>query len=573
MATLDFDQIFALAVQYHRQGRLTEAIAGYRRAIALRPGAASAHNNLAVACREAGLTAEAIAASRSAVMLAPHRVEMHLNLGNLLRESGDVDEAIAAHHQGLRVAPNFALGFSNLGVALQEAGRVEEAIESYRQAMRLDPGAVVAHSNLLYAMHFDPRCDARMILEEHLRWAALHADALGEKAPPCENERSPERMLRVGYVAHRFGDHVIGRFMLPLLRSHDRGQFEPFCYSAATSLGAELPDAGATWRSTRGLSDEQLAQLIRQDRIDILVDLGLHMSGSRLLTFARKPAPVQVTYLAYCSTSGLRAMDYRLTDGYLDPPSTGSGQALGEEDQNYVERSVRLETYWRYDPPADASAPGPLPAASNGHVTFGSMNHFSKITAQTLRVWGRLLTEVPNSRLILHARPGSHRRRVVELLGAAGVSAERVEFAGFVPTPQYFEQYRRIDIGLDPSPYAGGTTTLDALWMGVPVVTLSGKTAVGRGGVSILSNLGLEHLIATTLEQYVQIARGLAGDLPRLGGLRESLRQRMRQSPILDASRFARNVEATFRQMWREWCARPLFSPSPGTPGEGQRGG
>ena len=201
------------------------------------------------------------------------------------------------------------------------------------------------------------------------------------------------------------------------------------------------------------------------------------------------------------------------------------------------------------------------------------MNHFSKITAQTLRVWGRLLTEVPNSRLILHARPGSHRRRVVELLGAAGVSAERVEFAGFVPTPQYFEQYRRIDIGLDPSPYAGGTTTLDALWMGVPVVTLSGKTAVGRGGVSILSNLGLEHLIATTLEQYVQIARGLAGDLPRLGGLRESLRQRMRQSPILDASRFARNVEATFRQMWREWCARPLFSPSPGTPGEGQRGG
>ena len=547
MARLGFEQIFPLAVQYHREGRLSEAIAGYRRAIELRPSSASAHNNLAVACREAGLTLEAIAASRAAVRLAPHRVEMHLNLGNLLRETGNVDEAIAAYQSGLRVAPNFAPGFSNLGVALQDAGRLDEAIECYRRAVVLDPGAMVAHSNLLYTMHFDPRCDAGTILREHRNWAAKHAEPLRGQIRPHENERSPERMLRIGYVAQRFHDHVIGRFMLPLLRSHDRGQFQVFCYADTTELSAELRDSGATWRSTRGLSDEQLAQLIREDRIDILVDLGLHMSGGRLLTFARKPAPVQVTYLAYCSTSGLSAMDCRLTDRYLDPP--------GQGDENYVERSVRLaETYWCYDPPAGVSEPGAPPAASSGRVTFGSFNHFSKVTAPALATWGRLLREVANSRLILHARPGSHRQRVQQVLLETGVSVERVEFAGFVATPQYFEQYRRIDIALDPFPYAGGTTTLDALWMGVPVVTLAGQTAVGRGGVSILSNLELTDLIASTPDQYVQIARQLAGDLPRLESLRESLRQRMLALPLTDAPRFARHVEAAYRQMWREWC-------------------
>jgi protein O-GlcNAc transferase len=552
MPSLTFDQIFSLAVQYHREGKLAEAIAGYRRAIELRPASASAHNNLAVACREAGLTREAIAASRSAVRLAPQRVEMYLNLGNLLRETGNVDEAIAVYQEGIRLAPNFAPGLSNLGVALQDAGRLDEAIECYRQAVRLDPGAIVAHSNLLYTMHFDPRCDAKAILQEHLRWGQIHAEPLKGEIRPHAHERSAERPLRIGYVAARFHDHVIGRFMLPLLRAHDRERFVTFCYADMTGLTEELKEAGGTWRSTRGLSDEQLAGLVRQDRIDILVDLGLHMSGSRLLTFARKPAPVQATYLAYCSTSGFSAIDYRLTDPYLDP--------IGE-DENYVERSVRLaESYWCYDPPGDAPDPGPLPALSNGLVTFGCFNHFSKVTEAALRIWGRLLVAVPDSQLILHAREGGHRERVRRLLAECGVAAERVSFAGFVATEQYFQRYCQVDIALDPFPYAGGTTTLDALWMGVAVVTLRGRTAVGRGGVSILSNLKLPELIATTHEQYVQIAGELAADLPRMAALRQSLRQRMRESPLTDATRFARNVETAYRQMWRDWCTCSINS-------------
>jgi predicted O-linked N-acetylglucosamine transferase (SPINDLY family) len=547
MPSLSYDQIFALAVQYHRQGRLAEAIAGYRRAIELRPTSASAHNNLAVACREAGLTAEAIDASRNAVRLAPQRIEMHLNLGNLLRETGNVDDAIAVYRQAISLRPTFAPALSNLGVALQDAGRLDEAIDCYREAVRLDPTAAVAHSNLVYTMHFDPRSGSKAILQEAQRWSALHAEPLKGEIKSHENDRSPERNLRIGYVGDRLHDHVIGRFMQPLLAAHDRTQFRVICYADTTGLPDELRRVADVWQSTRGMTDEQVAQLVRQDRIDILVDLGLHMSGSRLLAFARKPAPVQVTYVAYCSTSGLSTMDYRLTDPFLDPPEFG--------DENYVERSIRLpETYWCYGPPVNVGESGALPAIANGHVTFGCLNHFSKTTSVTLQVWARLLREVPSSRLMLHGREGSHRERAKAMLAEGGVAADRISFVGFVPTSDYFKCYRQIDIALDPFPYAGGTTTLDALWMGVPVVTLSGQTAVGRGGVSILSNLKLPELIAATHDQYVQIASELASDLPRLESLRSSLRRRMLESPLTDAPRFARRVEAAYRQMWRQWC-------------------
>jgi protein O-GlcNAc transferase len=280
------------------------------------------------------------------------------------------------------------------------------------------------------------------------------------------------------------------------------------------------------------------------------VDLTMHMAGSRLLAFARRPAPVQVTYLAYCGTTGLDAINYRLTDPYLDPP--------GAEEGAYAEESVRLpETYWCYRPMAEAPAVGELPALRAGHVTFGCVNHFCKASVPALETWAALLRAVPGSRLLLHAEPGAHRQRVRDLFTGYGVAPERVEFSGLVSLPAYFELYRQLDIALDPFPFGGGTTSCDALWMGVPLVTLAGRTAVGRSGASILSNLGLPRLIAQDAEQYVRIAADLAADVKQLAELRAALRDRMLASPLMDAPRLARHVEAAYRAVWRRWCASP----------------
>jgi predicted O-linked N-acetylglucosamine transferase (SPINDLY family) len=296
-----------------------------------------------------------------------------------------------------------------------------------------------------------------------------------------------------------------------------------------------------------GVTDERMAQLVREDQIDVLVDLTMHMARNRMLLFARKPAPVQVTYLAYCSTTGLETMDYRLTDPHLDPP--------GMNDAYYSEQSIRLpETYWCYPLHEQSPQAGPPPAPSGGEVTFGCLNNFCKVSPAALELWIQLLRATPKSQLILHAYEGSHRQRVRDLLEHEGIDPQRLKFVGMVSLSEYFKRYEQIDVGLDPFPCNGGTTTCDALWMGVPVVTLAGRTAVGRGGVSILANVGLPELIAQTPQQYVQIATDLAGDLPRLGELRRTLRARMQASPLMDAPRFARNIEAAYRQMWRNWC-------------------
>jgi predicted O-linked N-acetylglucosamine transferase (SPINDLY family) len=389
-----------------------------------------------------------------------------------------------------------------------------------------------------------------MIYEEHRRWSQQFAEPLRKFIQPHLNNRDAERPLRVGYVSPDFRDHPVGRFLVSLLAAHDGNRFEVFCYSdvrRADRFTGLLRGHARQWRNTLGLADERMAQLIREDQIDVLVDLTMHMARNRLLLFARKPAPVQVSYLAYCSTTGLETMDYRLTDPHLDPP--------GMNDAYYSEKSVRLpETYWCYPLHEQSPDVSPPPAPSAGEVTFGCLNNFCKVSAETLDLWIKLLRATPKSNLILQAGEGSHRQRVRDLLERQGIDPRRAKFVGWVPLSEYFKRYEQIDVGLDPFPCNGGTTTCDALWMGVPVVTLAGRTAVGRGGVSILANVNLPELIAQTPEQYVQIATDLAGDLPRLAELRRTLRGRMQGSALMDAPRFARNIEGAYRQMWRNWC-------------------
>jgi predicted O-linked N-acetylglucosamine transferase (SPINDLY family) len=263
--------------------------------------------------------------------------------------------------------------------------------------------------------------------------------------------------------------------------------------------------------------------------------------------FARKPAPVQVTYLAYCSTTGIDAMDCRLSDPYLDPPEI--------DESVYVEKTVRLpRTYWCYQVPLDVPDVSPLPAASAGNITFGCLNNYCKVTKPTWRAWYQILRQVPQSKLVVHADRGKHREVARQRMAEAGVDPNRLEFADFLPPLEYFRFYHTLDIVLDPFPYAGGTTTCDAMWMGVPVVTLAGQTAVSRGGFSLLSDVGLPELVARDVNQYVRIAADLASDVNRLAELRSTLRQKMLASPILDAPQFARDVEAALRWMWRQWC-------------------
>ncbi len=301
------------------------------------------------------------------------------------------------------------------------------------------------------------------------------------------------------------------------------------------------------WRDISGMSDEDAAALVRQDQIDILIDLALHMAGNRLLLFARKPAPVQATFAGYPGSTGLEAMDYRLTDPYLDPP--------GHNDAFYSEKSIRLpDSFWCYDPQSDQPAVNPLPALANGFVTFGCLNNFSKINEPVLKLWAMVLHAVADSRLVLLTPPGSQRRITGDALKQEGIEPQRVEFAPPLPREQYLELYQRIDIGLDSFPYNGHTTSLDSFWMGVPVVTLVGQTAVARAGWCQLCNLGLQDLAANDAAQFVQIATALAEDLNRLAEMRSTMRQRMQQSPLMDTQRFTYNIEMAYRQMWKQWC-------------------
>jgi predicted O-linked N-acetylglucosamine transferase (SPINDLY family) len=531
-------------------GRFDEAIGFYRRAIALSPNFVDAHNNLGTALREARRLDEAIAAYREAIRLRPNYAEAHSNLGIALSRKGLLDEAIAAYQQAIRLQPNLAAPHSNLGNALVRLGLAEEAIACYRRAIALNPDFVDAHSNLVKTLHSHPAYDAKMIQQELTAWSARHAEPLRRLIQPHGNLCDPERRLRIGYVSAVFFQKSLGQSILPLLKHHDRRQFEVFCYSSGGETDAltdKLQGHAEPWRDIAAVPDAQAAQQIRQDGIDILVDLMLHSANNRLLLFAHEPAPIQLTYLGYCSSSGLSSMDYRLSDPYLDPPEA--------DISVYTEKTIRLpQTYWCYNPPDSAPEVVVPPAAKAKHITFGSLNSYSKVSRAMLELWGKVMQATPNSRMIIHALASDRANEVLHRFMAQGIGPERIEFVGWQPQDQYLNTYSRIDVVLDTHPWTGGITSCDALYMGVPVVTLTGSTAVSRGTSSVLHNIALEDLIARSPQQYVQIAAALAQDLPRLEKLRRELRDRMRNSPLMNAEKITRDIETIYREIWRDWC-------------------
>lgn len=536
-----------------RQGQLDEAIAAHRRALQFKPGYPEAHNDLGNALRDRGRLDEAIASYHEAIRLKPCYPEAYNNLGNALRDGRQLDDAVAACRRALELKPDFLEALSTLGSALASQGELDEAIAAFRHALRLKPDDAGIHSNLVSTLHFHPGHNARTIAEEQQRWDRQFGEPLKRFVLPHANDPAVAGPLRIGYVSPDFRNHVVGRNLLPLFECHDPKSFEILCYSGVVrpdKLTAQFRRSSRQWRSTVGVTDEALADMIRRDGVDILVDLSQHMAGNRLPMFARKPAPIQVSFAGYPESAGLEAIAYRISDRYLE--GGASDEATGRKEQ------VRLiDSFWCYHTAGIEVAVNPLPALESGTVTFGCLNNFCKINEPVLSLWARVLRKVNDSRLILLASVGKHRQRALEALEREGVEGRRVEFVEFLPHREYLEMYHRLDIVLDTFPYNGHTTNLDALWMGAPVVTLAGETTVSRAGLSQLTNLGLPELIAHSETEYMGIAESLARDLPRLAELRSSLRARMEASLLMDAPRFARNIEAAYRSIWRAWRHNP----------------
>lgn len=536
---------------FRRRGRLDEAVGTYLRAIALQPGVPEVHNNLGNALRDNGRLDEGISSFRRAIARRHNYPEAHTNLGNALGDICQLDEAMAAHRQAIVFKPDYAEAHNNLAGALTAAGRFDEAVACYRHALSIKPDDAGMHSNLIYTMNFCPALDPAVIEEEHHRWNRKFENPQAKAHRSHGNDRNPSRRLRIGYVSPDFCEHVVGRNVLPILERHDPMQVEVFLYANAARTDVLSPRfalAADGWRNIMGISDESVADTIRADHIDILVDLSLHMRGNRLPLFARKPAPLQVTWAGYPGTTGLESMDFRITDPWLDPP--------GASLHHYSEASIRLShSFWCYDPLTGTPPVNPLPGLSAGHVTFGSLNNYCKVNEGVIGLWSKVLCAVENSRLLLLSKHGAHRQRALAVFRQCGVAADRIDWFTPASRQRYLEAYHQIDIGLDTFPYNGHTTSLDFFWMGVPVITLVGSTVVGRGGLSQAMNLGLPELIAQTPDEYMQRAIGLASDLPRLSGLRQSLRERMLASPLMDAPRFTRDLETAYRRIWADWCA------------------
>jgi protein O-GlcNAc transferase len=535
---------FNLGNALHGLGRAREAVKQYELAIRLRPDYAEALNNLGNAYKELGDFKLAAAAYSSAIRAHPRLLDAVNNSACLLRSMGRLDEAEMALRDCLARGGNRPAIYDNLGNVLKDTGRLDEAIECFRRALALDPSNAATHSNLVYALSFQAT-DYQPILEECRRWNDRHAVPLRSEISAHANDRSSGRRLRVGYVSPDFREHCQSLFTIPLLSNHDHTAFEIFCYSSAErpdDLTRRIAGYSDLWREVRPLDDAALSRLIRDDRIDILIDLSMHMANGRPLVFARKPAPIQIAWLAYPGTTGIGTIDYRLSDPRLDPPGS---------ETHYSERTLYLpDSFWCYDPLSDQPEVNELPALSRPFLTFGCLNNPCKLSDHTLRLWGAVLRAVPDSRLVLLAPSGSTRRQLLRRLAVEGIVSEHIDFIPHRPRAQYLQAYHEIDLGLDTIPYNGHTTSLDSLWMGVPVISRIGRTCVGRGGLSQLFQLELVDLAAETDEGFITAAVRLASDLPRLAELRRQLRSRLRQSPLMDARRFAKNIEAAYRRVW-----------------------
>lgn len=550
----DWRALEALAEACRASGRAEEGLKVMRTLAALRPGDGLTRGVLAEHLSGAGQGHEAMAEYARAMALRPDIPQIRNNLSDLARSAGQITRAIDLARQALALRPDYAKARNNLAMALKDRGDVAEAIRVLREALSQGAGESSLRHNLLFCLNYDPEISAQALAEEYKREGLLiTGDRIALNASDALEAPDPDRRLRIGYVSPDFRAHACAFFIEPLLLNHDPAQVEVVCYAENPGRDAvtdRLRAAVDSWRVTKGVEDRAVAEQVMADRVDILVDLAGHTVGNRLGVFAWKPAPLQGTWLGHGGTSGLPAMDFALADARLAPPGA---------DAFYTEAVERLpEAAFCYRPPADAPEVAASPAGPDGPITFGCFSRATRLNDRVIQAWVALLNRVPDSRLVLNTKamgdPGVaslFRRR----FAARGVPPERLILTFTTPQPETWKAYNLIDIALDPFPHNAGTTTFEASWMGVPVVSLRERPPLGRFGDSILGALGLEDLVADSVEGYVEIAAALATDRARLAALRAGLRARMRASALCDEAAFAGAVETAFRGLWRRWCA------------------
>ncbi|MDX2223515.1 MAG: tetratricopeptide repeat protein [Rhodospirillaceae bacterium] len=541
-------------------GRRADAIVAYRRAVGLAPTFADAWSNLGTALRDEDRLDDAIAAYRSAVEHAPDHTDARYNLANALRDAGDLSGAEREIRGVLSLKPDYAKAHNSLGNILSDMGRSAEAYDAFAEAVGLEPGWMPAASNLLSCAQYLPGGDAQTLARDHRRWADVHGVAA---APPAADfariVRDPERRLTVGFVSPDFGVHPVGYLSAALFDHLDSTLIDPVIFSTRPAVREDALSrriaAQTEWLPVDGLSDDELAERIVARRVDVLFDMSGHTSGHRLRVFARRPAPLQISWLGYVGTTGLPAMDYVLCDSVHAP--------IGEICHG-PERPLRLENgYVCYSPPADAPDVGPLPADRAGHVTFGCLNNPAKLNDEVIASFARILTDVRSSRLVLRFKgledPGVA-GRIAAAFQRHGIDAARLSILGRAPHREFLATYNGIDLALDTFPYSGGLTTCEALWMGVPVATFPGATFAGRHAASHMTAAGLPQFISSDRTAFEASAVAWAGRIRELASVRADLRARLHAAPLTDGPRFAADFARTVRTAWRAWCANGAAS-------------
>ena len=569
-------------------GNYEKAIYYYSIALQVNPNTSSVHVNMGNALQSRGRFDDAANHYQKALSIDCNLTEAYVSMGNLLSRLKRYDDAVRFYQSALSLDPDYANAYNNLGYAYRiqsrvvraakiferglridinhfdtyvnyggthkDLGRVDVALGCYERALSLNPNSVNAMSNLLFAHNYTDGMTVEAISRRHVEVGRKIESDHPNKGVPHQNVPDKNRRLRIGYVSPDFRQHAVAFFLEPLMRHHNRADFEIYCYAEVfveDHISKLLQGLSNQWLNTVGMSDDEVEARIRADGIDILVDLAGHTAHTRIAIFALRPAPIQITWLGYPNTTGLKSIDYRLVDAITDP--------VGPADALAAETLLRLpEIFLCYQPPADAPDPVALPCEESGTITFGTFSTLAKLSPSTLDAWAGILKRVPNSRLLLKSRlfiEEETRELYCSRLVERGVAADRLVFMDPIPdTRGHLSSYNLIDITLDPFPYNGTTTTCEALWMGVPMIVLAGTCHAGRVGMSLLNSIGHNDLVAETVDQYVEIASSLAADLPRLKALRTSLRERMRASRLCDGPRFAQSIEQTYREVWRNWC-------------------
>lgn len=529
------------------------AVASYRRALKIDPDNAEVWNSLGTALQDIGQLDAAVDSYHRALKIKPDFVEGYNNLGIAFQELRRQDDAVACYHRALKIKPDYEEAHRNLGVALASLGQLDEAVASYRRALEIKSDSLDTNRDYLAVWLYHPEITLEQLYEKLSSYAVRMSAGLHEIDRYFPNTRDPRRKLRIGYVSSDFRYHPVGRNILPLIGCHDRSKFEIYLYGNVLrpdSVTEWFKSTVTAWRSIVGVSDQDAAEMIRRDEIDILVLLAGRFDDNRPLIAACRAAPVQVSFHDPV-TSGLKAMDYLITDHGLSPRDT---------QELFTERLFHLPTFYVHPPSINMPDVGLPPAREKGYVTFGSFNNPAKVNEQVVALWSRVLHAVPGSRLTIKYQNTfgneSLRRRFLDLFLTHGIEAQRLDLVSASDSgEQHLARYAGIDIALDTFPFTGSTTTFEALWMGVPVITLLGDHMVARWSGSMLKKLKLNELVAHNEAEYVQIAQGLAQNLDHLESLRAGLRERVANSPLCDEKGRAHQLERAFRWMWAKWCA------------------